>query len=263
MKSNMKQFGFISNNSDKANELYSKFSEKFDITLLNDTSLDLDIDAIIVAGGDGELLRALHNFHEYNLPFIGFNAGSVGFLTNTELTKSVLDELDDLKQETLYALHLEAEDKLGNKYSKIAFNDVVIHRASNQASKLSVKVDNDIKMNEIVSDGIIIATPAGSSAYNFSAGGRIIPLNSRAICITPVCAFRPRGWRGAIIPDTCSVEIDILENQKRPVYAVADFNEIKDIVKIKVTRSEKIKANLLFSSSQALNKRIIKEQFNF
>lgn len=260
----MKKFAFISNNSDKANEIFERFSNKFELHNITENKLITeDVEAIIVAGGDGKLLRALHKYHHMNIPFIGINAGTLGFLTNDYITKSILDDLNDVETAKLHPISLKATDIDGKIYKKIAFNDVVLHRASNQASNLSISIDGKIKLEELVSDGIIISTPAGSSAYNFSAGGRIIPLNSRALCVTPVCPFRPRRWNGAIINDDANIEISISNYQKRPVYVVSDFNEIKNIKHVEIRKNESISVDLLFSSSEALNFRMIKEQFSF
>ncbi len=256
MSSNNKKFAITYSNTPKSLELYKKVK-----TIVQIENLSEKPDALIVIGGDGEMLHALHQYHHLNIPFIGLNAGSVGFLMNESATNEFLSNIEDTETVILHPLEMISLDAHGNTNTKIAFNEVSIYRSTNQASKISININNIRQMDELISDGLIVSTPAGSSAYNFSAGGRIVPLEAKVICITPVCPFRPRRWHGAILPESTIIELEILEHEKRPVNAVADFNELKNVLNLTIKQQSKISAKLLFSKSPALNDRMIKEQF--
>jgi len=227
---------------------------------LNDDTRN--ISAIIVIGGDGEMLHALHKFHHLNLPFIGINAGSVGFLMNENLDKEFFENLDEAEIIELHPLEMTSHSVDGATETKLAFNEVSIYRATNQATKVAIEINGKTQMEELIADGVLVATPAGSTAYNFSAGGRIVPLDSKLICLTPVCTFRPRRWHGAIVPDSTKIKFEVLEHEKRPVNAVADFNELKNIKSLEVVMKKEISARLLFSSHMGYSERMIKEQFS-
>lgn len=283
----MAKFGVIIGKKEKSRELFDKYRGDSEIIFLNKNSDDINeeklqqnkykspytnpllnidknenLDAIIVAGGDGQMLRALHQYYKLNIPFIGINAGSLGFLMNDKIDNDFETHLKSSETVELNPLYMKAIDSTGKMHEKIAFNDIYLHRLTNQASKLAIKVNNQLEMNELVADGVIVSSPAGSSAYNFSAGGRVVPLDSRVICVTPVCPFRPRRWHGAIIPNTSEISVEVIDPKWRPVYAVADFNEINNIHKIEVREEHNISVKLLFSSNQGLNHRMIKEQFS-
>lgn len=223
------------------------------------TKIDRSTNFIIVVGGDGEMLRAIHSFYNLNIPFIGINSGSVGFLMNEEFSTDLL--LDNNSAVRLYPLEMRCKTTQNESKNILAFNEVSVYRSTNQAAKLAVNLNKQNRIEELVADGLIIATPAGSSAYNLSAGGRIVPLDSRVLCITPVCPYRPRRWHGAIIPEDSNIEVNILESKKRPVNAVADFKEVNSIESLEVILRKDIFVSLIFSSKSALNERIIKEQF--
>jgi NAD+ kinase len=254
------KIGFVGEQSSKSQKILEKFSKDYEIINLQEPDIH-DISIIIVSGGDGTMLRSLHKYHKLNIPFLGLNSGSVGFLMNDNSEIDVLKNFSNLEKIVLNPLKMTVKTSDGTFKEKIAFNDVSIHRKTNQAAKLEICIDGKIKMQELVADGIIVSTPAGSSAYNFSAGGRIVPLDSKVLCLTPVCPFRPRRWSGAILPENTIIKITVHENIKRPVYAVADFNETDNITEITISKEETISAQLLFKSTEALNFRMIKEQF--
>lgn len=229
--------------------------------LIPTTPLD-EAEIIIVIGGDGHLLHALHQYMHFNIPFYGINKGSIGFLMNNKNNlNNIIHDVNNAIITDLYPLKMRATDINNNNYEAIAFNETTIFRKTNQAAKFSVTVDNIKHINEIVADGAIVATPAGSSAYNFSAGGAIVPLNADILSLTPICPFRPRRWKGALLPLSSVIEFNILEEEKRPVSATADFHEFNNIksVTIKLTKENSIK--LLFDKDHSLEDRIIKEQF--
>ena len=264
MKSERKYFGIISSKNLKANEIKNYISKSLNTIELEDKynfKNDKILKAIIVIGGDGEMLHALHQFYKLSVPFIGINAGSIGFLMNESCGLDLLSNIETKESITLFPLQMTAYKVSGIKKSLLAFNEVSVYRATNQAAKIQVIVNNEIQIKELISDGIIVSTPAGSSAYNFSTGGRIVPLDSKVICITPVCPFRPRRWHGAILPESSKIDFTILEHSKRPVNAVADFNELKDVVKITIEQQNKISVKLVFTSHYAFSERMIKEQF--
>lgn len=218
-------------------------------------------DVILVIGGDGELLRAMHKYMHLQVPFYGINTGTVGFLMNNPEPYDIIQRLETAVSTKLYPLSMIAYGIDGATYSATAINDVAIFRSSNQSAKLSVKIDDIERLPEVVGDGILVATPAGSSAYNFSAGGTIIPLYSHALCLTPICPFRPRRWRGAILPHYSVITLDILEPQNRPVSVTADFIEYHNISKVIVRELKSLPISLFFDANQSLEDRVIKEQF--
>ena len=220
-----------------------------------------DADIIIVIGGDGELLHALHKYMHLNIPFYGINAGSIGFLMNSLTYHNLPLNILEAKTAFLRPLIMETIAFNGTTHSALAINEVSIFRKTNQAAKFRIEIDDIERMPELIADGAIISTPAGSSAYNLSAGGAILPLSSNLLCLTPICPFRPRRWQGALLPSTSLIRFEILENYKRPVNAVADFQEFENIKSVTVHSLQKKTIKLLFDKHHSLEDRIIKEQF--
>ena len=220
-----------------------------------------EADVIMVVGGDGELLHNIHRYMHLNIPFYGINLGSLGFLMNPLDIDNVLQNIQESTSATLNPLLMEAEGVDGQIHNALAINEVSIFRSTNQAAKFRIEVNGVERMSELVVDGALVATPAGSSAYNLSAGGHILPLESNMLCLTPICSFRPRRWHGALLPSSASIKFEILNTKKRPVNAAADFQEFNNIksVTIKSTNDKSIK--LLFNKNHTLEDRIIKEQF--
>lgn len=222
-----------------------------------------DASAVIVIGGDGELLHAMHKYMHLNIPFYGLNAGSIGFLMNKFHEQDFLSNLDKLTATELYPLMMRATDSKGNVHNAMAINEVSIFRRTNQAAKFSIEVDGIERMPVLSADGAIVATSAGSSAYNLSAGGKIVPLGSNVLCLTPICPFRPRRWHGAILPDKVSITFNILEAERRPVNAVADFHEYQNIEKIQVSSLKSHSIVVLHDQQHTFEDRVIKEQFSY
>lgn len=219
-------------------------------------------DLIIVIGGDGTMLHALHQYMDLNIPFYGINSGSIGFMMNNFYPETFLNDIQKTKATNLYPLHMNAVDSFGNEFEALAINEVSIFRQTNQAAKFLIKVDNIERMTELIADGALVATPAGSSAYNLSAGGKIVPLDSNVLCLTPICPFRPRRWHGAILPSKVTIEFDILESDKRPVNAVADFTEFNNVQRVVIKSSKDKVIKLLFDQNHTFEDRVIKEQFS-
>lgn len=220
-----------------------------------------ECDIIVPLGGDGFLLECLHAHHKKGKPFYGLNKGSEGFLLNLSLSEKLSDRIPKSHAITLHALVMAAETVDGRICEAIAFNEVSLFRETRQAAKLQVDIDGVTRLEQLVADGIMVSTPAGSTAYNFSAHGPIIPLNANLLALTPISPFRPRRWAGALLPETTEVTVRILENAKRPVGATADFTEIRDVVSVKIRQKKSVTATLLFDPDHALEERITREQF--
>lgn len=218
-------------------------------------------DLIIVIGGDGSMLHALHKYMHLNIPFYGINSGSIGFMMNDFHSDSFFESLETSKITNLYPLEMTAEDIEGNISTALAINEVSIFRQTNQAAKFKIFVDN-IERMQLSADGALVSTPAGSSAYNLSAGGSIVPLTSKILCLTPICPFRPRRWGGALLPVNVEITFLIMENEKRPVNAVADFYEFRNVISVSVKSTDKQVIKLLFDKHHTFEDRVIKEQFS-
>ena len=218
---------------------------------------------IIVVGGDGELLHSLHKYMHLNIPFYGINSGSVGFLMNSLYIDKLFDNIQEATITTLHPLNMVAEDSSGRIYSAVAINEVSIFRQTNQALKVAIEIDAIERMQELTADGILVSTPAGSSAYNLSAGGHILPLDSNLLCLTPICPFRPRRWHGALLSSESIIKFHVMEADKRPVNAVADFQEFKNIISVTIQSIGNLTIQLLFDANHSLEDRIIKEQFSW
>jgi NAD+ kinase len=218
-------------------------------------------DVIIVLGGDGFMLKSLHQFQSLEKPVYGINCGSVGFLMNTYQEENLIDRLKAAKETVLHPLKMKAMDKSGNSFTAHAINEVSLLRQTAQAAKIRIYVDQIPRLDTLVCDGVLIASPAGSTAYNLSAHGPIIPINANLLALTPISAFRPRRWRGALLPDTAHVILEILESDKRPVSASADDHEVRDVQRVEVYQDVKTQYRLLFDPHHNLEERILGEQF--
>ena len=241
--------------SSKAQAIRERVAESINI---HETIEESDL--IIVIGGDGELLHALHQYMHLHIDFYPINAGTIGFLTNN-FADNILDKISSANKSYIHPLEMIAENIDGEKYRALAINEAYIFRTSHQAAKFSIKVNNIQRMEELVADGALVATPAGSSAYNLSAGGHILPLGSNLLCLTPICPFRPRRWKGALLQNKSKVRFDIYSPKERPVNAVADFQEFRNATWVEVVEKEDITITILFDYDHSLEDRIIKEQF--
>ena len=220
-----------------------------------------DADVCVALGGDGSMLRALHDSIQHGKPVFGMNRGSVGFLLNEYRSENLVQRLQNAQTVTLKPLRMTVTTLDGVKHEALAVNEVSLLRETRQAAKLSIHIDGILRLNELICDGVIVATPAGSTAYNLSAHGPIIPLEAGILALTPISAFRPRRWRGALLPQNSRLTFTVQEPDNRPVSAVADFTEIRDVEKVEVWKDTNVSINLLFDPEMNLGERMIKEQF--
>jgi NAD+ kinase len=216
---------------------------------------------VVPLGGDGFMLETLHRFVGKGVPIFGMHRGSVGFLMNPYQVDGLAERLETAQRVTLYPLEMAATTEGGAVRRAIAFNEVSLLRETRQAAKLKISVDEVIRLDELMADGILVATPVGSTAYNLAAHGPIIPLDAEVLALTPISAFRPRRWRGALLRHGAQVRIEALETDKRPVSAVADFTEVRDIVTVEIREAREIAMALLFDREANLQERVFKEQF--
>jgi NAD+ kinase len=218
--------------------------------------------AIVVAlGGDGFMLETIHQVLALNVPVYGMNRGSVGFLMNSYNDDDLPGRLSRAQAADLHPLRMIAITATGAVEEARAFNEVSLLRQLRQASKIRISVDGRVRLEELSCDGVLISTPAGSTAYNLSAHGPIVPLSANLLPLTPISAFRPRRWRGALLPSTVDVLFEVLEPDKRPTAAVADFTEVRDVVSVAVSADRFASVRVLFDPDQGLSERIIAEQF--
>ncbi len=218
-------------------------------------------EVIVALGGDGLMLECLHRVLGTDKPVYGMNCGSVGFMMNEFAEADLPGRLARAQSSILHPLRMHAITASGVVEEAVAINEVSLLRQLRQAAKIRISVDHRERLAELICDGVLISTPAGSTAYNLSAHGPIIPLSANLLPLTPISAFRPRRWRGALLPSTVDVLFEILEPDKRPVAAVADFTEVRDVVSVAVSEDRSISATVLFDPDRALSERIITEQF--
>jgi NAD+ kinase len=220
-----------------------------------------EAEVIVPLGGDGFMLETLHRFVGTDVPIFGMHRGSVGFLMNPYEIDGLHERLATAQRVSFYPLEMKATEEGGAVRRAIAFNEVSLLRETRQAAKLKVSVDGVVRLEELMADGILLATPVGSTAYNLAAHGPIIPLDAEILALTPISAFRPRRWRGALLSHRAAVRIDALETDKRPVSAVADFTEVRDITAVEIEVRRDISITLLFDREANLQERVFKEQF--
>ncbi|SIR17827.1 NAD+ kinase [Rhizobium sp. RU35A] len=221
-----------------------------------------EADTIVALGGDGFMLQTLHQTVNSGKRIYGMNCGSVGFLMNDYRVDKLQERIDQAVENDFHPLQMKTRNADGTTSLALAINEVYLFRQSYQAGKLRVTVDGHVRLEELICDGLIISTPAGSTAYNLSAHGPILPLDAPLLAMTPVSAFRPRRWRGALLPNRVSVEIDILEPEKRPVNAVADNTEVKSVLHVHVSQSRHRTARILSDPDHSWSERILAEQFS-
>ena len=223
---------------------------------------DLDRATTIVAlGGDGFMLETQHRLLGTNRAVYGMNCGSVGFLMNEYREEGLPDRIAASIPSELHPLRMHATTVIGGEAEALAINEVSLLREQRQAAKLRITVDGTVRLPELICDGVLVSTPAGSTTYNLSAHGPIVPLSANLLPLTPISAFRPRRWRGALLPGQSDVLFEVLEPEKRPVAAVADYTEVRDVLTVRVREDRSVSLTLLFDADHSLSERIIAEQF--
>ena len=222
-----------------------------------------DADVIVALGGDGFMLQTLHAYMGRKVPIFGMNKGTVGFLMNEYTDGDLMERLSKAESYTLHPLRMRATRCDGEVVEHLSVNEVSLLRETRQAANIRISIDGKVRLEELVGDGVLVATPAGSTAYNLSAHGPIIPLGSDLLALTPLSAFRPRRWRGALLPHHVSVEFTINQPQKRPVSAVADMHEVRDVRHVMIEEARDVSLTLLFDAEHTLAERIFTEQFAY
>ena len=249
------RIGFVASPVELAQEALARLVARW-----GDCPLD-QAAAIVCLGGDGFMLETLHRNLGRSVPVYGMNCGSVGFLMNGFSEDDLPARLARAQVAVLYPLRMHAVTETGRVEEALALNEVSLLRQLRQAAKIRISVDGRVRLPELICDGVLVSTPAGSTAYNLSAHGPIVPLSANLLPLTPISAFRPRRWRGALLPSSAEVLFEVLETDKRPVAAVADFTEVRDVLSVAVSEDRAVAANVLFDPDQGLSERIIAEQF--
>lgn len=252
-----KTLAFVSSATAEAEEAEAELS-----SIYGQASID-DADVIVALGGDGFLLQTLRETMRTGKQVYGMNRGTVGFLMNEFRVDDLPERIAAAHAETIRPLEMEATTADGTCAKALAINEVSLFRQSYQAAKIQISIDGKVRLDELICDGVMVATPAGSTAYNLSAHGPILPLDAPLLALTAVSPFRPRRWRGALLSNHSAVRFDILEGAKRPVNAVADHTELKSVVSVTVGESPSLTATLLFDPDHSWDERILAEQFRY
>ena len=251
------KFHFISSNTSEAIKAKKEYIDTY-----NQTAPEL-ADIIIPIGGDGILLKSLHDFNELDKPFFGINYGSVGFLMNSSSNKDLNTVVKNSKSTDLKPLKMTAVDEDNKIYDSIAYNEVSLMRQSHQASKFQIKINDTTRMNELICDGVLVSTSAGSTAYNLSAHGSILPLDSKLLALTPISAFRPRRWRGALLSEKNIIKVKVINFKDRKVSVTADNIEFRNIKEVTIKSSQDKNCKILFDNNQSIEDKILNEQFEY
>ena len=256
-KSRLPRIAFVASPIAEAQQARTRLAARY-----GDTAR-ADADVIVALGGDGLMLQTLHAFMTSGKPIYGMHRGTVGFLMNDFREDGLPERLAEAETTLIHPLLMRARDAKGQQHEAYAINEVSLFRQIYQAARLRILVDGKERLAELVADGVMVATPAGSTAYNLSAQGPIIPIKAPLLALTPISPFRPRRWRGALLPDTARVVIEVLEAEKRPVAAVADHDEVRDVRSVEVSMDRKISIPMLFDPGHSLDERILREQFGY
>lgn len=233
------------------------------LTSLYGNCAPAEADVVVALGGDGLMLQTLHQNMRSGKPIYGMHRGTVGFLMNEFSVDDLHARLAAAHVSLIHPLLMRATDVHGAVHLHHAINEVALFRQTYQAARLRILIDERERMPELIADGLMVATPAGSTAYNLSAQGPILPINAALLALTPISPFRPRRWRGALLPNTAYVVIEVLEGEKRPVAAVADHDEVRDVRRVEVLSDKGITMRMLFDPGHSLEERILREQFGY
>jgi len=257
MSKRFQHIAFVASHTPEAREAYGRLQKRYG-------NADPEkADVIVALGGDGLMLQTLHKFMNSGKPIYGMHRGTVGFLMNDFVEESLTERLSNAHITVIHPLVMQARDAQSRTHEHRAINEVSLFRQSAQAAHLRIMIDGQERLAELISDGVLVATPAGSTAYNLSAQGPIIPINAPLLALTPISPFRPRRWRGALLPNKAKVTIEVMDAQKRPVAAVADHDEVRSVRRVDIAMDHTISINMLFDPGHNLDERILREQFGF
>jgi NAD+ kinase len=248
---------FVASQTPEAREAYDRLEKRYG-------NIDPNrADVIVALGGDGLMLQTLHKFMNSGKPIYGMHRGTVGFLMNEFAEEGLSERIAAAQMTVIHPLVMHARDAQGRTHEHRAINEVSLFRQSAQAAHLRILIDGQERLPALVADGVLVATPAGSTAYNLSVQGPIIPINAPMLALTPISPFRPRRWRGALLPDKAKITIEVQEADKRPVAAVADHDEVRSVRSVDISMDHSISINMLFDPGHNLDERILREQFGF
>jgi NAD+ kinase len=256
-KPKYERIAFVASEVPEAQEAYARLAERYG------NVAPAEADAIVALGGDGLMLQTLHRFLNDRIPIYGMNRGSVGFLMNEYREDDLTERLAQAEVSRVHPLSMVAYDTMGKASKALAINEVSMFRETFQAAKLRISIDGKVRMEELICDGVLVATPAGSTAYNLSAHGPILPINAPLLALTPISPFRPRRWRGALLPNKAHITVVALENDKRPVSAVADHVEMRNVVRVEIEQARQIDLFMMFDPGHSLDERVLAEQFRY
>jgi len=248
---------FVASEAPEAQAAYERLTDRYGQVPPEDAKV------IVALGGDGLMLQTLHQHMSRGIPIYGMNRGSIGFMMNEYHEADLLERLAKAEMSVIHPLRMTVRDRDDVNYEALAINEVSIFRLTYQAAKLSIRVDDKLRMADMVCDGVLVATPAGSTAYNLSVYGPILPINAPLLALTPISPFRPRRWRGALLSNEAHVRIEVMEPEKRPVAAVADHFEFRHVLRVDVREARSIDLKLMFDPGHALDERILAEQFRY
>jgi NAD+ kinase len=260
MSSQLKRFqhiAFVASHTPEAREAYGRLEKRYG------NADPAKADVIVALGGDGLMLQTLHKFMNSGKPIYGMHRGTIGFLMNEFVEERLTERLSNAHITIIHPLVMQACDAQGRTHEHRAINEVSLFRQSAQAAHLRIMIDGQERLGELIADGVLVATPAGSTAYNLSAQGPIIPINAPLLALTAISPFRPRRWRGALLPNKAKVTIEVMDAEKRPVAAVADHDEVRSVRSVDISMDHNISLNLLFDPGHNLDERILREQFGF
>ena len=250
------RLAFTASDRPEAQEALARLGARYGQSALEDA------DVIVALGGDGFMLETLHKTLRLDHPIYGMNYGSVGFLMNDFQEDGLQERIRAAEESVIHPLAMKAVDRQGKTWTALAINEVSLLRQTHQTAKLRIVIDGRERIGELVCDGVLVATPAGSTAYNLSAHGPIIPLDAQVMALTPISVFRPRRWRGALLRHTARVRIAVLEADKRPVSAVADNFEVRDVGEVEIAEDRSVALRMLFDAGRSLEERVLAEQFS-
>ena len=251
------RIAFVASPTAEAQEALKRLTQRYG------NAAATEADVVVALGGDGLMLQTLHAHLGSGRPIYGMHRGTVGFLMNDYREDGLAERLATAQRTVIHPLVMQTRNGSASCQEFRAFNEVSLFRQSHQAARLRLLVDGQVRLPELAADGVLVATPAGSTAYNLSVQGPIIPIHASLLALTPISPFRPRRWRGALLPDRAVITIEVLEPEKRPVAAVADHDEVRDVRRVEVRMDHDVEIELLFDPGHSLDERILSEQFGF